>query len=953
MIQLNLTNMIMNLFIEILKIAEANKSLLDNLIAEMDAGLYCVDESGNIIFINKKLATLLEYEIPELMQLNFYDVVHISDIESINRDKFNDGHTADKIFSNILKLNTRSGKIKVAKTSSTRAIIDNKTVIFGFAFDITEQTNLSLELERKEQALKHESSFLNALLGSAPEAIVITDKNNIIKQSNPAFEKIFGYSEDEIIGENLNKLLAHGERFSEAEDITAQIRKGITVNLESVRYRKDGTKIYVDILGAPVYMNTTLVAIYGIYRDVSTNIQYRERLEKNQKELSLLINNIPGVIYKCANDDHWTMEYLSAKCQNLTGYHESSLINNSARSFASIIVEDDKTQLRKSIEDAITKDAQWEFNYRIEQPDGKQIWVNEVGHAVKNKNGEVEYLEGFISDHSKLQKAFQLRKALFDISDATIQSNNPQELYKNIHMVLNNVIYTKNLFIALYLKETDSVQLVYIADEKCGFDEYPVGKSLTGYMIHNGKSLLINQAEIIQIHRQGDIDLIGKICESWLGVPLKIGNDTIGAIVVQSYQKNIHYSNEDKQLLEFVSEHLAIAIQRINYENDLRIAKEKAEEADNLKSSFLANMSHEIRSPMNAILGFSELLKDTDIESVQAQEYISIVIKRSKDLMALIDEIIDLSKIDAGILKLKNNDILVNELLQELRAFYELEKIKRNKNNLDIRLNIPDNSKDIILHVDIPRFNQIINNLVINAIKFTSEGYIEIGYQLQNRHILFYVKDTGIGIPTNKQSLIFDRFRQVDESHTREYQGSGLGLSIAKAIVEKMKGQIWVKSQPGNGSTFFFTIPLIESQNRHLKEWQHNKPYTYIQTAKKTKYGSKVLVVEDDMTNFYFLETLLKIRDLDCTHASDGERAIEIVKEEDISLILMDIRMPNMDGLEATRRLRKMGYNMPIIAQTANAMSDDKQISLDAGCSDYLPKPIKKEHLYSLLDKYL
>lgn len=933
---------------EIIKLTGTHSDLLENLIGEMDAGLYCFDETGRFIYFNKQIATILEYRVEELINLCFFDIIHEDDKERVKESGFSTLQSSDGIISYSLSVVTKSGKKKYARISALRSKINEKSVVFGFAFDTTKNILLSKELERKESQLTQETLFLSALLESSPEAIVVTDAEDNITRINPSFTKTFGYSEQEIKGKNLNSLIAHQRHLKEAINISDDIRKGNTVHFESYRYHKNGFKIPVNILGAPVYINGKLEAIYGIYRDISSQKEYRDELEKSQKELSLLVNNIPGVIYKCANDEFWTMEYLSSKCKDLTGFPSESLINNKIRSFSSIVYEEDVKRLNNNIEEAIRHNHQWEFNYRIKQKDDSLRWVREVGHAVKDSKGQVRYLEGFISDYTEQQKAFQLRKALFNISDATIQSKNPKELYRNIHMLLNDVVDTTNLFIALYQKETDSIQLVYIADEKDTFGEFPAGKTLTGYLIHQGKSMLTNEDEIQQLHDQGHVDLLGTSCESWLGVPLKIGDETIGAIVVQSYEEQTHFTREDQQLLEFVSEHLAIAIQRINYENDLRLAKEKAEESDTLKSSFLANMSHEIRSPMNAILGFAELLKESDLDQEMANEYLNIVIGRSKDLMVLIDEIIDLSKIDAGIFKLNNSDIHINELLQELHAFYQLEKKNRHRSKLDICLDIPDDNDNIILNVDIPRINQVFNNLVINAMKFTENGCIKIGYRVQNQTITFYIEDTGIGIPLEKQSIIFERFRQADESHTREYQGTGLGLSIAKAILEKMGGRIWVKSEQGIGSTFFFSLPLGESLM--VPERESDQPY---EVKQKVKTTGKILIAEDDLTNYRFLETLLRMKKYECLHASDGIKAIEMVENNDISLILMDVRMPNLDGLEATKILRENGHDIPIIAQTANAMSDDRQLALNAGCSDYLAKPIRKDKLFRLLEKYL
>lgn len=935
------------------EILSSQVNIINLLIEELNIGVYIFNDLGNFLYSNSFIQNITGYSEEELKRLKFFDLVHPDDKEIVKSRGLSKVKEGNGVVSYDFRLLTKTNTVIYIRIAANRIFIDKQPVVIGFAFDITAHKETKDELERSRTDLIEESIFLNELITASPEAIVITDKNDIVNRINPAFTELYGYTLDEVQGKNLNQLIAKDQEFIQATDISKKIFKGKKVNLEAIRYKKNGTPVLVSILGAPVYINNKIVAVYGIYRDISVRVNAQNELLQSQKELSLLMKNMPGMIYKCLSDEFWTMKYISSGCKPLTEYESSDIINNNKISYRDIIKKEDLILVRDVIKEAITTRTPWEVTYRIRTKSNAIKWVREVGHCVANEAGEVIYLEGFISDHSIEHQAFKYRKTLFNISDATIQSTTPDQLYHRLHNLLSDLIDTQNLFIALYIKETDSIRLVYIADEKDSFTEFPAGKTLTGYLIHNGKSLLTNECAISQLHKEGKIDMVGSPCESWLGVPLKIEDETIGAIVVQSYNKNSIYTHEDQQLLEFVSEHLALAIQRIHYEENILKQKEKAEESDKLKSSFLANMSHEIRSPMNAILGFSELLRDSDPEPESAKEYINIVINRSKDLMGLIDEIIDLSKMDAGIFKLNESNVFVNDLLHELHSYYQIEKKKRNKIELDIRISLPRNTDNLQIVTDVSRINQVINNLVLNAMKFTHNGHIEIGYTVQKDQLTFYIEDTGIGIPYDKQAIIFERFRQVDESHTREYQGTGLGLSIAKTILENMNGKIWVKSNPGLGSTFYFTLPLSTAKTPFVKKQKN----TIIPEQKNIshKWDDKlILVAEDDATNFRYLETLLRLKKIKSIVAEDGQKALDIVRNnKNISMILMDVRMPNMDGLEATRQIRSEGYTMPIIAQTANAMSDDRELSSNAGCNDYLPKPIKKDQLYKMLEKYL
>ena len=939
---------------EIATLAGTHSQALSNLMSALDVGMFSFSTSGILIYGNTSILRISGYNEQEFLQLQFLDFVHPDEKKWVEENEINKVISGEGNMQCAIRIITRQQEVRHLRIAATRISFRETPVIIGFAFDITGYIQTEKQLADNKTLLSLETTFLNELITCSPEAIVVTDKNHRIQRINPAFSELFGYLETEIKGKDINRLIALNQDLEQANSISEEIKTGNKINLETIRYHKNGTKIPVSILGAPVYIKGELTAVYGIYRDISDRINIQNDLLKNQQEMSLLMHNMPGVIYKCLNDVDWTMKYLSSGCELLTGYRENELINNQVISYANIVVEEDKEKVRTNIEQAINQDAPWESIYRIKTKHRGTLWVREIGHSIKSGEGATEYLEGFISDYSEQHKAYRYKKALFDISDATIHSKTPAELYQKIHTRLSDVMDTKNLFIALYRKETDSIRLVYITDEKDSFGEYPAGKTLTGYLMHQGKSLLTNEEEIQKLHHQGIIDMVGSACESWLGVPLKIESETIGAIVVQSYDKGFSYTYEEQQLLEFVSEHLAIAIQRINYEADLRKAKEKAEQSDMLKSAFLANMSHEIRSPMNAILGFSELLRDTENEPQVAKEYLNIVINRSKDLMVLIDEIIELSKIDAGVFKLNESHVLLNDLLRELHSFYKLEQKKHNGNPIDIRLKLPEGTEKLILFTDVPRINQVINNLVINALKFTESGYIEIGYIQKGTTLQFYVEDTGIGIPEEKQAIIFERFRQADESHTRKYQGSGLGLSIAKAILERMNGRIWVKSTPGKGTTFYFTLPISHQEPGMSPSDENIETKILEKQNPDVPKAPLILVVEDDLNNLRYMETLLRLKTISCLCASDGKKAIELVqKNPDINLILMDIRMPKMDGLEATAQLRKAGCQIPIIAQTANAMSDDRELAIAAGCNDYLAKPIKKDNLYSLLDQYL
>ena len=376
--------------------------------------------------------------------------------------------------------------------------------------------------------------------------------------------------------------------------------------------------------------------------------------------------------------------------------------------------------------------------------------------------------------------------------------------------------------------------------------------------------------------------------------------------------------------------------------DELIIAKEKAEESDHLKSAFLASMSHEIRTPLNAIVGFSNLIAENNSDP-KFKSYSEIVSKQNDLLLQMMNDIIEFAKVESQTITV-NNDIF--DLNEEIENIYLVHSVKCNE---EVKLIRETPVEPLIINSDKYKINQIFSNLISNAIKFTKSGSISFGYELINKNIRFFVKDTGIGIEQDKQKHIFKRFIKLDEFS----QGVGLGLSIVENIVKILKGNIWIDSEPGEGSVFYFTFPIEVKMPLKNKLYQSLLADT---TTKKSMMLSNLtlLIAEDDESNFLVLKELLDESNLNVIHAKNGQEAVAKCKDNlSIDIVLMDLKMPVMNGFEATKQIKKLRPGLPVIAQTAYALTDDKEKALNVGCDAYITKPINKKELLKTIHKII
>jgi PAS domain S-box-containing protein len=1090
---------------------------------------------------------------------------------------------------------TKDGRLRKGLVAAALIDIGGDPHLLTVSRDIT-------DIEFTREALKDTEKRYEELIRNAPNGIVVVNKTGYITMANPAFLNTSGYSKEEVIGKHFTRY--QGFRVKEipkyikifTEIIAGKVpSEGIEIEWK----HKNGTIGFAEVKISLLHSQGQISGLQAMITDTSDRVRMLRELRSSEVQYRSSMDAMMDAIcvinkdYRIVLANHALRQILQRMGLpgEVIGIHYRDAFPFHSRSIEEELLEVFRTG----------KTFRHEDSYRI----GKHAYTSEIRLIPIYEGKKISRVLTIIQDITERKKTEMVQQIMYNISNAV---NLTKDLYEFIHAIrkeLGLIFDTTNFFIALYNKEDDTLSLPFFVDEKDRFESFPAKKSLTGYVIRNDRPLLMKDRDIRQLIKKGEVDDVGSPSKIWLGVPLKIREEIIGAVVVQHYEDESAYTIQDLEILKFVSTQIGMLVQtkrandevrlekayfeqlfhsspeaiiltdiegrlmrvnaafekffgytaneaigryidqlivpenlaeeaqsisrsvthgeivrtetlrkhkngklidvavlgtpcrtesgqiavfgiyrditerkqaeralkeseeklrnilkfspdaitvsdlrgrvtecnpaslkifgmnnqdeligisageflvpeerpkgiikirevlrkgsiqnqefalkvangnnimvelsaslikdfngkptgivtvtkditeRKNYEKNLKIAKEKAEESDRLKSAFLANMSHEIRTPMNAILGFSELLKSNDLTKDTREEYIKIINNKGHELLLLINDIIDISKIEAGDINIIKTDLSVNDLIRDLYTHVMEEKALMNREHLQIRLSIPQ-SVQAIINSDIIRLRQILTNLLNNALKFTKEGYIEIGYRIEKQSTIeFFVKDTGIGISEDKQDIIFDRFRQVDESISSVFGGTGLGLAISKNLVSLLGGNIRVKSKPGYGSTFYFRLPVKQiipgKQSRETDSSDKKEKIDLIDLSGKT-----ILVAEDDAANYYFIESLLKRTNASIKWAKDGFQAIDILKSnETYDLIFMDIRMPGMNGIDTTLKIRENDKQIPVIALTAYAFTNDRNAALRAGCNDYLSKPVTVKALSSILAKYM
>jgi PAS domain S-box-containing protein len=809
-----------------------------------------------------------------------------------------------------------------------------------------EYNSLKLLYEAESQEHKRSAAFIREsenkfkkIYEKGPFGMVMADSMTKFIAANDTFCQMIGYTEAELQNYTIKDITYPDDINTDVRNIQHLMEGIIPIYKTEKRYvRKDGVMIWGALTVTANY-NEDGQFLYNlaIIEDITGRKYVEAALAKVTERLELATSS--------ANIGIWDWDIPSDRISwdeqmyKLYGFYQGPF-PEVYKAWQKGLHPDDRETANDFTQQALRGERECDTEFRVVWADKSIHWLKAVGKVFFDENHNPVRMVGVnydISERKQAEVALRKSEDLFNKafhgspspmtiatqSDGTYIAVNNSFL-RLVNLSRDEVIGKKGHELGLIDAEERAKLRRELQEKGTMHNIEVIAKSTSGQQLH-----LLTSIE--------NTELAGEACT--IVTMLDITERKQAELLLQEKSEEIEAQNEEYQQLNE-------ELQQTNEE--LLEAKERAEQSDQLKTAFLQNMSHEIRTPMNAIMGFSELLTEQYNNKTKLEQFAKIINQRSSDLLEIINGVLDVAKIESGQVNINLEECRLLSLFAELSIFFKEYRKKQGKQHIEFSIQSNCDIPDEMIRTDKVKLKQILINLIGNAFKFTDKGEIHAGCSLDaNHHILFYVSDTGIGIPYNKHDFIFERFARLEPKPDHLYGGTGLGLSIVKGLIDLLGGKIWLESEPGKGTTFYFSFPYerVSPLPQESLEAENTEKYNF---SNKT-----ILIVEDDVYNADYLSEILNGTGFEITRVSTGKEAIEISKSQKLDIILMDIRLPDMDGYTAINIIRKYKPDLKIIAQTAYASLDDKEKAINAGCNDYISKPIGRKALLSMIKEHL
>lgn len=791
----------------------------------------------------------------------------------------------------------------------------------------------------KEQEILRQSIVFETFAELLPEMIMEIDTRGHVTFMNTQGMLTLGFDNNDLTkGVSLPDLFMPEDLDRLMNELSDLLKPGQITFDEYVLINKQKRRVSVLFHAGPIIVRNRVTGYRCVLTDVSKHKDYEQKLSNEKALLEHLIDAAPEAIV--LTDFDGRILRINKGFTKIFGYDAEEVANRMVDDL--VVPEELKEEAIKIDEVALANGTQALETIRRDKY-GNRINVSLIASSVISNDKTIAFL-GIYRDITSEVKGRLMQEIQYNISTVALQDSDIFDIYPTIVHEIGKLWNVNNFFIALYNSDKDTLTFPFFADERDHFQETAAKNTLTGWVIKSNKAVLLDENDILKIEKTGAISLVGSPCKIWMGVPLRMDEQVIGAICLQDYKSIDAFNKDDLQVFEFIANQIVLTLQRRRMLDNLITARKRAEDAAFSKQQFMSTMSHEIRTPLNEVIGISNLLHQGDPREDQ-MEYINTLRFSANHLLTLVNDILDYNKMEAGKIVFEKTEFDLATMLDDIKRSYSH---RANEKGISF---IVDKTEDLpcVLIGDPVRLNQVISNLLSNAMKFTSEGEVTLKArvkQLQGTKVQleFSVRDTGIGIEQEKLGEIFESYAQATADTTRKYGGTGLGLAICKKLVELQGGNIGVTSEPGKGSVFTFSIEytLPEADTKSADQGSAD--------SMKELAGKKILVAEDNKINFFVANKFLESWGVIVTHVENGSLALDELNKQEFDLILMDLHMPVMDGIEATRIIRNSDdekiSRIPIVALTAAVMSEANDKIENLAINDYVLKPFKPKDLY-------